>query len=100
MQKHLAVFCVRQCACVCVCLLAHSHIEEVESYAVEAFAMCVCGQCWRAAGGWVLAAVPGQRDDQGLQGLGARPPGDLLRMSVVVLLVLGVNLSRLLVRLG
>lgn len=47
-----------------------------------------------------MTAVPGQRDDQRLQGLGARPPRDLLRVSVVVLLVLGVNLSRLLVRLG
>ena len=91
------------CSFMCVSLRvspAHSHIEEVESYAVEAFAVCVCGQRWRAAGSWVLAAVPGQRDDQSLQGLGARPSGDLLRMSVVVLLVLGVNLSRLLVGLG
>lgn len=47
-----------------------------------------------------MAAVPGQRDDQRLQGLWARPSGDLLRVSVVVLLVLGVNLSRLLVGLG
>lgn len=76
------------------------HVEEVESYTVEAFAVCVCGQSWRAAGRWILAAVPGQRDDQRLQGLRARPPRDLLGVSVVVLLVLGVNLSRLLVRLG
>ena len=83
-----------------MCVLpAHSHIEEIESYTVEAFAVCVCGQSWRAAGGWILAAVPGQRDDQGLQGLRAWPPRDLLWMSVVVLLVLGVNLSRLLIRL-
>lgn len=87
--------------CTCVCVLpAHSHIEEVESDTIEAFAVCVCGQGWRAARGWVLTAVPGQRDDQGLQGLGAWPPRDLLRMSVVVLLVLGVNLSGLLIRLG
>lgn len=91
------------CVCVSVCMCVfpdHSHIEEVESYTVEAFAVCVCGQSGRAAGGWILTAVPGQRDDQRLQGLGARPPRDLLRVSVVVLLVLGVNLSRLLVRLG
>lgn len=93
---------ILQCSvCVSVCVLpVHSHIEEVESYTVEAFPVCVCGQRWRAARGWVLAAVPGQRDNQGLQGLGARPARDRLRMSVVVLLVLGVNLSRLLVRLG
>lgn len=77
-----------------------SHIEEIESDAIEAFAVCVCRQSGRAARGWILAAVPGQRDDQRLQGLRARPPGDLLRVSVVVLLVLGVNLSRLLVGLG
>lgn len=84
-----------------MCVLpAHLHIEEVETYTVEAFAMCVCGQCWRATRSWILAAIPGQRDDQGLKGLGARAPGGLLWMSVVVLLVLGVNLSRMLVRLG
>lgn len=78
----------------------HSHVEEIESDAIEAFAVCVCRQSGRAAGGRVLAAVPGQRDDQRLQGLWARPSGDLLRVSVVVLLVLGVDLSRLLVGLG
>lgn len=84
-----------------MCLLpAHSHIEEIESYTIEAFAVSVCGQGRRAARGWILAAVPGQRDDQGLQGLRARPPRDLLRMGVVVLLILRVNLSRLLIRLG
>lgn len=62
--------------------------------------MCVRGERGRAAGGRVLAAVPGQRDHQGLQGLGARAPWDLLRVGVVILLVLGVNLSRLLVGLG
>ena len=81
-------------------LSGHSHIEEVESYTVQAFAVCVCGQGWRAAGSWVLAAISRQRNDQGLQGLRARSSWDLLRMSVVVLLVLGVDLGRLLVRLG
>lgn len=94
-------FCNFLCASVYMCVFPENlHVEEIESYTVEAFAVCVCGQSWRAAGGWILAAVPGQRDDQRLQGLRARPPGDLLGVSVVVLLVLGVNLSRLLVRLG
>lgn len=84
---------------VCVSI-SHSHVEEVESNAVEAFAVCVSGQSGRAAGGWILTPLPGQRDDQRLQGLRGRPPRDLLRVSVVVLLVLGVNLSRLLVRLS
>lgn len=83
---------------MCVCP-HYSHIEKVESNTIKAFAVCVCGQSGRAARGWILAAVPGQRDDQRLQGLRAWPPGDLLRVSVVVLLVLGVNLSRMLVRL-
>lgn len=80
--------------------ISHSHVEEVESNTVEAFAVCVGGQSGRTAGGWILTSVPGQRDDQRLQGLRGRPPRDLLRVSVVVLLVLGVNLSRLLVRLS
>lgn len=81
------------CSAACVCVLVgHLHIEEVQSYTVEAFAVSVGGQGWRPARSWVLAAVARQRDDQG-------PPRDLLRMSVVVLLVLGVNLCRLLVRL-
>lgn len=61
--------------------------------------MSVCGQGGRAARGRVLAAVPWQRDDQRLQSFGVLPSRDLLRMSVVVLLVLGVNLGRMLARL-
>lgn len=74
----------------------HSHVEKVESDTVEAFAVCVCGQCGRTAQGWVLAAVPGHRDHQSLQGLRARTSGDLLRVSVMVLLVLRVDLCGLL----
>ena len=94
------------CVCVCVCVCAqvsvwvHSHVEEVESYAVEAFAVCVGREGGRAAGGWVLAAVPGQREDQGLESLGDGAPRDLLGLRVLVLLVLGVGLDGLLVRLG
>lgn len=80
-------------------LPAHSHVEQVESDPVEAFAMCVGGQGWGATGSWILAAVPWQRDNKGLQGIWTRTPGDLLGMSVVILLVLCVNLSRLLIRL-
>lgn len=83
----------------CVCFSDHSHIEEVESDAIEAFAVSICGQGGRAARGRVLAAVPWQRDDQRLQSLGVLPSRVLLRVSVVVLLVLGVNLGRMLVRL-
>lgn len=87
---------------VCFVLLFfpdHSHVEEVESDTIEAFAVSVCGQGGRAARGRVLAAVPWQRDDQRLQSLGVRPSRDLLGVGVVVLLVLGVNLGWMLVRL-
>lgn len=80
-----------------MCFSGHSHVEEVESDPIEAFAVSVCGQGGRAARGRVLAAVPWQRDDQRLQSLGVGPSRHLLRVGVVVLLVLGVNLGGMLV---
>lgn len=37
------IYFLRECS-VCVCVVVYSHIEEVESYTIEAFAVCVSRQ--------------------------------------------------------
>ena len=73
--------------------LVHSHIEEIQSDAVEALAVCVRGDGGRVAGGGVPAVVPRQGEHQGLEGLRSGAPGDRLGCAALVMLVLGVGLG-------